>query len=209
MTQARPVKFNFDNVFGSKGGATQAVAPRARSTFSSDEVDAIRKDTFAQGKAETEAQASALRAAALAAVAQRLNTVIGGLDATVLTLRQESAVLALQVARKLAETALAAFPQTEVEALLGECLHNLHREPRLVVRASAACAEALRGEIDALCQQHGYTGRVVILAEPQLSGADCRIEWADGGIERDLAQTFATIEECVERWRTAQSSEES
>ncbi len=208
MSQARPVKFNFDNVFGTKGSA-QGAAPRARSTYSSDEVEAIRKETFAQGKADTEAQAGALRAATMGAVAQRLNALIGAMDGTLLTLRQESAALALQVARKLAESALAAFPEKEVEALVADCLHKLHREPRLVVHVSTACAEALRADIDALAQQHGYTGRVVILAEPGLTGADCRVEWADGGIERDLAETFATIEQCAERWRSSNSSEES
>jgi flagellar assembly protein FliH len=208
MSQARPVKFNFDNVFGSKGTATTA-APRARSTYSADEVEVIRKDTFAQGKADTEAQASALRATALGTVAHRLNGLIAALDGTFLTLRQESAAVALQVARKLAETALAAFPEKEVEALVEDCLHKLHREPRIVVRVSTACAEALRADIDALSAQHGYAGRVVILAEPALTGADCRVEWADGGVERDLAHTFATIEQCAERWRSSNSSEES
>ena len=52
-------------------------------------------------------------------------------------------------------------------------------------------------------------GRVIIIAEPALTGADCRVEWANGGIERDLASTFASIEQSAERWRASTSAEEN
>jgi flagellar assembly protein FliH len=207
MQEQRPVKFNFDTVFGSKGGPANGA--RARSSYSCDEVETIRRDTFAQGKADSEAQAAAARAAALGAVAQGLARLLGAFDAAVLALRQESADVALQVGRKLADVALDAFPLKEVEALVGECLHKLHREPRLVVRVPEALADSLRADIEALSAEHGFAGRVVIIAEGTLGGADCRVEWADGGIERDLTETFAAIEQGAERWRTTTLSEES
>jgi flagellar assembly protein FliH len=207
MQEQRPVKFNFDTVFGSKGGPANGT--RVRSSYSSDEVEVIRRDTFAQGKADSEAQAAAARATALGALAQGLVRLLGEFDATVLALRQESADVALQVGRKLADVALDAFPLKEVETLVGECLHKLHREPRLVVRVSAALADPLRADIEALSAEHGFAGRVVIIAEEKLAGADCRVEWADGGIERDLSATFAAIEQSAERWRATTLSEES
>jgi flagellar assembly protein FliH len=205
----RPVKFNFDNVFGAKTTAAQPAASRTRSSYSSDEVEAIRRETFRQGKADTEAAAAAVKAQALGAIAQSMGAVIAEFDAAVLAMRQESALVALQVGRKLAAVALAFFPEKEVETVVADCLHKLHREPRLVVRVSQACADALKNDIAAMCQTHGYAGRVIIMAEPSLSGADCSVEWADGGIERDLAATFAAIEQSAERWRTSTSAEEA
>lgn len=204
----RPVKYNFDNVFGTKG-APQTASTHARSSYTADEVEKLKRETFAQGKAETEAQANAAHAAALGAVAQGLVRLVGEFDAMILTLRHESAAAALQVGRKLADAALDAFPLTEVEALLADVMHKLHREPRLVVRVAPASAEVLRADIDRLCTQHAFTGRVVVIAEPALKGADCRIEWADGGIERDLAEAFAAIEQCAARWRSTTLTEES
>ena len=208
MQQPQPVRFNFDTVFGANG-APAAVAPRARSTYSAEEVEAMRRETFAEGKADTEAQAAAASAAALSVIAQGVLRLVGEVDAAIAQMRIESAAAALHVGRKLASAALDAYPLKEVEALLADCLHKLHREPRMVVRVSPACAEGLRADIDAMCAEHGYTGRVVILAEPTLSGADCRIEWADGGIERDLTHTIATIEQSAERWRSVPTTEES
>jgi flagellar assembly protein FliH len=205
MQPNRPVKFNFDTVFGSKG----APSTHARSTYSSDEVETIRRETFALGKADTEAQAAAARTATLAAIAESLIRMIGEFDGAVKAMREDSAAIAIEVGRKLAEVALDAFPLKEVETLLADCLHKLHREPRIVVRLAPANADALRAEIDTLCQQHAFAGRIVILAEPALTGSDCHIEWADGGVERDLATTFTAIEQSAERWRASNPTEES
>jgi flagellar assembly protein FliH len=206
MQQSGPIKFNFDTVFGPTGATTGA---RTRSSYSSAEVDTIRREAFAQAKADAEVQAAAARTAALGAVAQGVARLFGELDARTTAMRRQSAALALQVGRKLAETALTAFPLKEVEALLADCLHKVHSEPRIVVRTSTACAESLRAEVDALCAEHGYTGRLIVVAEPLLSGADCRIEWADGGIERDLAETFAAIERNAEHWCASTTTSES
>lgn len=208
MQNPQPVKFNFDNVFGTKGTPAQST-PRARSSYSAAEVEAIRTEMLTQGKSDADALAAAARAAALGTIAHGLTAVIGEIDSTVAAMRQESAMVALEVGHKLANAALTAFPLKEVEALVADCLHKLHREARLVVRTSPDCADALREDIDALCQQHGYAGRVIIMAEPTLTGADCRLEWADGGIERDLAATFAAIEQSFERWRTSPSPDET
>lgn len=206
MTQ--PAKFNFDTVFGTKGAPTQT-APRPRSAYSADEVETIRKETFEKGKTDATAHAATLHAAATAAVAQRLTDLVTGMDQTAEALRHESIELTLQIARHLAGSALNAFPTEEVETLVADCLHKLHREPRLVVRVSEQVAETLRSDIDALCAKHGFSGRVVILGEASLHGADCRVEWSDGGVERDFASAFAAIEQCAARWRNSSQSDEN
>jgi flagellar assembly protein FliH len=207
MQESRPVKFKFDNVFGSNGAPAQQ-STHARSSYSSEEVESIRKETFAQGKTDAEARSSAARAAAIGAIAQAMLRMLGEVDKAVLSSREESAEVVLHIARKIAGAALDAFPLKEVEALVGECLDKLHREPRIVVRVAEAVVEQLRADIDAMCEQHGFTGRVVVLDEKTLSGADCRIEWADGGIERDLTQIQAAIDEAAERWRASLSNKE-
>jgi len=207
MQENRPVKFKFDTVFGSNGAPAQKAA-HTRSSYSSEEVETIRKETFAQGKGDAEAKSAAARAAATGAIAQAMMRMLGEVDKTVLSIREQSAELALAVARRIAGAALDAFPLKEVEGLVADCLNKLHREPRIVVRVAEASAEQLRADIDAMCEQHGFTGRVVVLGEKTLQGADCRIEWADGGIERDLTETYAAIDECAERWRASLSNKE-
>ena len=42
-----------------------------------------------------------------------------------------------------------------------------------------------------------------MLAEPDIATGDCRIEWADGGVNRDRSATEAAIDEAVTRYVNA------
>jgi flagellar assembly protein FliH len=69
-----------------------------------------------------------------------------------------------------------------------------------VVRINDTLYEAARGNIERLAQQSGFEGRLVILAEPEISTGDCRIEWADGGVVLERAAIEAKINELVGRY---------
>ena len=45
----------------------------------------------------------------------------------------------------------------------------------------------------------GFDGKIVILAEDGMVDGDCRLEWADGGVERSAAKLSAQIETAVHR----------
>ena len=46
----------------------------------------------------------------------------------------------------------------------------------------------------------GFSGRVVVVAEARIGPADARIEWADGGVERNTEQVWQEIEAIIERF---------
>ena len=45
-----------------------------------------------------------------------------------------------------------------------------------------------------------------MLGEPGIARGDCRIEWADGGVNRDTAAADAAIGEAVARYISARRS---
>lgn len=198
----RAIKYTFDTVFGDQAQQNQAGAPRSRSSYSADEVEQIKSETFAAGKADTEAKAAAQKADAVKTVGAGIAQILRSLEETQTQLRVESVELAVAVARKLAGASLDAFPLKEIEEVVTDCLHKLHREPRLVIRVAAGLSDELQAEIHGLADRHGFSGRVVVLPEPAIKGADCRIEWAGGGLERNLETNLAAIDEAVARWRT-------
>ena len=51
-----------------------------------------------------------------------------------------------------------------------------------------------------------YEGRLVVLGEPSVGVGDCRIEWADGGINRDAGAADGAIGEAVARYISARRS---
>ena len=54
-----------------------------------------------------------------------------------------------------------------------------------------------QGHIAPLAASTGFPGKLVILGDESLAGSDCRVEWADGGAERDTARTWQEIEAAV------------
>ncbi len=90
-------------------------------------------------------------------------------------------------------------PVAEIEALLAGCLAEALDEPRIVLRVSDALFEAVQARIAAVVQAGGYSGKVVLLADAALAGGDGRVEWADGGAERDTSRIAQEIDAVLAR----------
>lgn len=194
-----PVKFQFTTAFDNDAERRRAEEERKRR----EELEAARARGFAEGRAqgrEEMRQALEAKMAAaldnLAGAAERLFAARAELQGR---LEKEAAVVAHQLARVLARSLIARFPLAEIEALLKEAMAAARREPRLVARVPADLVEPLGARLDRLRMEAGFAGDVVLLGEETLAIGDCRIEWPDGGAERDLAALEAEIAEIVAR----------
>ena len=101
------------------------------------------------------------------------------------------------MARKLAPTLVAREPFAEISALASDCFRQLIAAPHIVVRVNDALYATAKEKLDDIVRARTFEGRLVVLAEPDIALGDCRIEWADGGINRDSASADAAIGEAV------------
>ena len=85
----------------------------------------------------------------------------------------------------------------EIDALLGECLASIAHMPHLVVRCHPSLADAVRGIAEARIAHSSFTGRLVVMGDPELGLTDGRLEWADGGLVRDMNAISAEIDERI------------
>ena len=195
-----PVKFLFEDDFASKHPVARATVPRAvhEAALARAEADAYRN-----GLAAAEASIEGRAAAACERIAQGVATLAQGLAAIEARLEAESVEVAVAVASKLAPQLIAAEPLTEIAALAAGCFRQLIAAPHVVVRIGEAIYEAAHARLDEIARLHGFDGRLVVLAEPDMALGDCRIEWADGGLARDRAATEAAIGEAVGRYVAA------
>ena len=69
--------------------------------------------------------------------------------------------------------------------------------PHIAVRINDALYAPRRKSSKKSCASRGFEGRLVVLAERDIAPGDCRIEWADGGVNRDSAAAEAAISEAV------------
>lgn len=201
MKQA--VKFTFDTYFGERP-ATAAHAPEVEMRVTEADVENARKLGYAEGLAAGEREATAradesLRNA-MRQLAESAGALLGALDSQIAIARKESITAAMEIARKLAPAMIATRPETEVEAVLRDCLTHLNREPHILLRVSTPLVERLKETVDRMAMERGLTGRVILLGEPDLEEGDCIVEWADGGVVRHRAEIEAEINEIVARY---------
>jgi flagellar assembly protein FliH len=177
--------------------------PPPEPTYGAAELAAAEETGFATGHAAGLSEA-------LAAIETRRAQATERLAAGLADLAAQHAEAMERVERQAVEFALAAvrklFPElrrrgaaAEIEALIEECLNQAIDEPRIIVRCSESQIETLKPSIDAIARRAGFDGKLVVLPDPRCSEADCRLEWADGGADRDSARLMAEIEAVVSR----------
>lgn len=150
----------------------------------------------ARGRAEAVAAFDKQVAATLGAIAQQV-AAIGQAKASEAEAASKSVDLALAIVAKLFPALAARDGIAEIEAILAQCLGSLKQEPRLVAYVNPGQLDALQARIGDLAAANGFEGRVVLIGDEKMAESDCRVEWADGGVERDSAQIHRAIEETL------------
>ncbi|CUU43017.1 flagellar assembly protein H [Blastochloris viridis] len=121
-------------------------------------------------------------------------------------LEREAVDVAVAVARKLSTALIAREPMAELTTLIADCFAELRSTPHIVVRVNDALLAPLKERLDRLASEAGFTGRLVLLAEPSIAVGDGRVEWADGGVVLDSAATLAKVDELVQRFIAARAT---
>ncbi len=193
-------KFTFDTVFEVDGGAVVSSDGKPGANwYTGKQIKTLREESFNAGIAEGEATTERRQAEALQAIAARLAAIAELHVPTLERVADEAANLAVAVARKVSPALMRRQPLAELEAMLREFLAQLIDEPRVVVRVPDALIDPLSERIDGLAAGCGFAGRVVLLPDAELSGADCRMEWADGGVDRITEDIWRDIEAGIAR----------
>lgn len=200
---AQAVKFTFASLLREDEPPAEDQAPQARMVPEA-EIEAARAEAFERGRAagrvEVEDSAERSLVLMLEEVAAGTARMLREVEAEVRGVKVEAAAIAVAVARKLSARLLAHAPAVEIEALLAESMAGHAEEPRLVVRLDERLVDVMRRRLDPLLARQNFAGRVILVGEPGYEGADCRIEWPDGGVERRAALIEAAVEAAFTRF---------
>jgi flagellar assembly protein FliH len=177
--------------------------PPPEPTFSAAELAAAREAGLAEGRAAALAEAAqsteAQAAGALSSVALGIKVL--------LSLRgrfaEEAQHTALTTLRAVLAKALPALCRkaalVEIEALVAQCLREAFDEPRVVLRIAEGMFETLQPQLNTFSEAAGFSGKLVLLTEETLSPTDARVEWAEGGAERDTRRLIHDIDGALAR----------
>jgi len=157
---------------------------------------------LARGRSEAVTAFDKQVAATLSAIAQQAAGIAKSMAAEA-EAAGKSVDLALSIVRKLHPALVERQGLAEIEAVLGQCLESLKQEPRLVAYVHSARLDALQERLGQLSASTGFEGRVVLIGDDAMGESDCRVEWADGGVEREAGRIWRAIEEALNRYIAA------
>lgn len=195
-----PAKFLFDVDFavGAKREATISLAEHAVKLAEAE--TAAHRKGYADAQNDARVESDRRIANALERIAANLGVANAALHAIEARLECEAVEVAVAVARKLAPALIEREPFAEIAALASACFRELIASPHIAVRVNDSLYADAREKLDGIARTHGYEGRMVVLGEPSVGIGDCRVEWADGGVNRDMAAADAAIGEAVARY---------
>lgn len=202
MERASSKPFMFDKSFD-LAAMKAAEEKKIVKTYSEEEMALIKEQAYSQGFV-------AGKEAALGEIQQQQATVMSHINRLFERLaqdvwnvyaqqRQVASDIALTIARKIVPEYLKKNGLAEMTAAIESCLGEMINEPRLVLRVHEQHFDYVKREIDGMAERLGYAGKMIILADQTLGEHDCRLEWADGGMERNIDITWSEIDRHVAR----------
>lgn len=198
-------KYLFDEDFAASEKPTITLVEAERRRADAESV--AYRNGFSAGHAQAQDEATRHIATTLDVVGNGLERIESALKAIEARLEIEAVEVAVAVASKLAPELIAREPLAEITALATDSFRHLVSAPRVMVHVSADIHEATKEKLMEIAQARGFEGRLVVHPDAQLAPGDCRMEWAEGGVNRDENATRATIDELVSRYITARSAD--
>ena len=197
-------KYMFDEDFA--GGEKPTITMVEHERRSADAESVAHRKGFEAGQAQARTEAAESMARALNQIADsmaRLNAALTGIEAR---LETEAVQVAVAVAGKLAPELVAREPLAEMAALAGEAFRQLVTTPQISVHIGTDIFDAAKDKLEEIARLRGFEGRLSVQPDAAIARGDCRIEWADGGVNRDTEATLAAIDDVVGRYVAARTT---
>ncbi len=191
----QPQRFSFDTAFDEDGGIAYQ-PPRPKRSFTPEELEAARAEAYAEGERSAIAQAEGVAADALQQIAAASRQALGALAAVAHEHRTGSADLALACAGKIADAALARFPEAAVSAALTALAREVEAHPKLLIRTAPELVERIQATLDETAVAIGFPGQIVVRGDA-LTPAAFVIDWGDGRAAFDPAAAQARVAEAL------------
>jgi flagellar assembly protein FliH len=194
-----PRKYLFDTSFD-EAAPPSPVVGRAPTEVNPTraQLEAARAEGLAQGRTAAlvdMARGIETRAAdTLASLDRGMAALIAARAAIVRDTESQAIALLRAVLQKIVPALCRRDPLAELEALVARCLDETLDEPRIVLRVSDAMFDTMQSRLDAMTMANGYSGKLILIADAALAEGDGRVEWADGGAERDTRRLMAEID---------------
>lgn len=201
MAQYRKFEFQTDFAMPEPPPVTEAPEEEADPpVYTDDELRGARDHGYeaglAAGRAQALGDAEIRLCELLEGVQGRLQGMADGVAERHSLVAQDIVLLARAIAAKVTGARATEENLRLVEEMAQECLTSLYQAPEVTIRVDPALAEELRERLLATALSLSVT----VTGDEHLQGADCRIDWQDGGATRLDADILQDIDELLARY---------
>jgi flagellar assembly protein FliH len=199
-------KFLFDTSFENEDlddieapGGNKPAKPK----YGEEDLEKARTEGFASGKETGERDTRQAIEQQISQTLSAINQQLAGLSQAQIQASErharEAIEAALTIVRKLFPRLAGRHGLAEIESVVCDCLERLRQEPRIVIRVADTLLDEVEERVSALVARAGFDGKIVYLSQEGLQPGDIRVEWADGGAERDSDQIWREIDQTIAR----------
>ena len=111
--------------------------------------------------------------------------------------RSEAAKLAVLMAQKVAQQALADQPLKRLENVFREHLKYLSAEPKITIKVPEKLSELTQKIFEEIAQEYDFKGKLVIEASNNLPVGDWEFEWKTGGVQQTNEKVSEILSDTV------------
>ncbi len=195
-------KFMFDaRNFDTDSSKEDEIPPEP--TFTESEVEKIKLENIAYGKKIGLEEASKTREEALLASLNHAESLLKELilaeDKREKEKNREVINLSLKIIQKLFPKLLEQNNIDEIENMVLSAIANRQEEARIVITVHEDILDLLKDRIDNISNKAGFQGKIILIANSDMLKSDCRVEWANGGAERNCEAILSVIENILSK----------
>ena len=180
----------------------EAPPPPPPPTFSEEELTLAREQAYDQGRQTGHQEAAQsleqMIGMALATASHHLQSLGAAQAAEAEETAKQATAVAVTLVRKLHPEFARRYGLGEIAGAVLDCLRHLDRTPKVTIKVHPELVEAVKEKTEGLAERAAFDGKLGVVADGSLGPGDCRVEWGDGGAERDQSRMWEQIDHAVE-----------
>lgn len=110
---------------------------------------------------------------------------------------------AMAVCRKVVPALAEKNAVGEIQGLLEKNFHFLKDEAKISLRLNPFLADKVKPVLADLVKKESYAGKIAVIRDDSLPIGDCRVEWKNGGLQRNAQDVLNQTEELVKLYAQA------
>lgn len=171
--------------------------------YTEEDMEIAREESYVAGhmRALEESQTATQHATAqaLQSVKEGLDGITPLLDQRVDELGDLAAHVAAEICSKLLPHTASHYAIDEISGLVRAMMPSLLGQPRLVIRVNPELVGPIRSAVEDVAELSGFEGKIVVIAGEGMGVTDARIEWPDGGAERNTDRLWKEVDALIKR----------